>query len=94
MLVVKLVGVVAPATELRDVLLEGVLRVAAQVVLDYHIVRRRLCGTASVEGGVKRRSVGVGRLAELPPLVNVRRDEFQFQRLRDLAHASASWRWM
>jgi hypothetical protein len=40
--VVKLVGVVASATELRDVLLECVLRVAAQVVVDHHVIRRRL----------------------------------------------------
>ena len=38
--VVKLVGVVTVPTELWDVLLEGVLRVAAQVLLDNHVVGR------------------------------------------------------
>ena len=68
---VKLVGVVA-VVQLWDVLLEGVFRVAAQVVLDDHVVGRCLCVTASGEGGLKRLLVGVACLTKLLTLVDGR----------------------
>ena len=45
--VVKLLGVVAAATELWNVLLEGVFGVPGEVVLDDDVVGGRLCRTVA-----------------------------------------------
>ncbi len=84
--VVKLVGIVAVPTELWDVLLEGVFRVAAQVVLNNHVVGRCLCVTASGEGGLQCLLVGVPRLTKLLSLVDIRVHKLQFERFREFSH--------
>ena len=90
MVVVKFLGVVASATELWNVLLERVLRVAAQVVVNHHVVGRRLCSAVGVERGFERVLVRLFRLAELPVLVSVRFHKLEFQRFGEFGHCSSS----
>ncbi len=87
-IVVELVGVVAVATELRDVLFEGVFRVAGEFVLDDYVVRGGLRGAVGVEGCLQCLLVRLTRLMELALFVSVRIDEAHLQRLRDRRHPS------
>jgi hypothetical protein len=84
--VAKLFRVVASVTKLWDVLLESVLRVAAQVVVDHHVVGVRLRSAVGVEHGFECVLVRLFRLVEFPMLVSVRLHKLEFQCLSEFGH--------